>query len=260
MNISLSVIGGGNMARAIIEGAIRGGILGGNEIALADPNETSRSHFDALGCLTVSSAEELPKSSTVLLAVKPQVFEFVASQVSCEIIYSIMAGVTTDSITKSTGVNKVVRVMPNLPCSVGFGAAGIALGSNATEDDATLAMRLFSEIGVVVKVQESLMDAVTAISGSGPAYLFLLAESMIQGGLDAGLDIETATKLVQQTVRGASELLAKDCRTATELREAVTSHGGTTAAALSVMNDRGVSNAIRDAVIAARDRGVELGS
>jgi pyrroline-5-carboxylate reductase len=149
--------------------------------------------------------------------------------------------------------------MPNLPCSIGFGAAGIALGAGASTEDATLAQKLFSAIGIVVDVEEELMDAVTAVSGSGPAYVFMLAEAMVAGGIQAGLSPETATALVQQTVFGASELLLRDSRSAGELREAVTSKGGTTATALQVMLERDVPKAIEDAIVAARDRGRELG-
>jgi pyrroline-5-carboxylate reductase len=168
--------------------------------------------------------------------------------------------VSTEKISGSIARGKVVRVMPNLPCSIGLGAAGMALGKNATVEDAALAKKLFESIGTVSMVEESLMDAVTAVSGSGPAYLFLLAEAMIEGGVASGLDRETADTLVRQTLRGAAGLLASDHRSASKLREAVTSKGGTTAAALAIMGERDVPKAIVDAVIAARDRGRELGS
>jgi len=260
MSITLAVIGGGNMAKAIIEGAIAGGILDGSAVAIADPDQSSRTFFGQHGCVTVDTASQLPKSDCVLLAVKPQVFEEVAGDVHAEVVYSIMAGVTTDRIAEQVGHSRIVRVMPNMPCSIGSGAAGIALGSGATEEDASLAKDLFSAIGITVDVEEDLMDAVTAVSGSGPAYLFMLAEAMIEGGVASGLSQEKATALVQQTVLGASELLARDARSASELREAVTSKGGTTAAALQVMYDQGVPKAIIGAVVAARDRGRELGN
>ncbi|MBT5136028.1 MAG: pyrroline-5-carboxylate reductase [Phycisphaerae bacterium] len=260
MCILLAVIGGGNMARAIIDGAIRGGIIQSDQIAVADPDAISRAHFEELGCVVVESAAMLPKATYVLLAVKPQIFKSVASVVRGGVLYSIMAGVTTESIAEATGNSTVVRIMPNLPCSVGMGAAGIALGSSACDEDAVLAMQLFNEIGVAVLVEESLMDAVTAVSGSGPAYVFMLAEAMIAGGVRSGLSLDVATTLVQQTVAGAATLMDCDSRTPSELREAVTSKGGTTAAALETMNERGVPEAIEDAVISARDRARELGN
>jgi pyrroline-5-carboxylate reductase len=259
MSITLAVIGGGNMAKAIIKGAISGGILEGASIAVADPDQSSQSYFEELGCITVASASELPKANIVLLAVKPQVFDAISQSINTEIVYSIMAGVATSRIAQAVGHSRIVRIMPNLPCSIGFGAAGIALGAGASTEDATLAQKLFSAIGIVVDVEEELMDAVTAVSGSGPAYLFLLAEAMIEGGVRAGLSRETATLLTQQTVLGASELLVRDAASAGELRGAVTSKGGTTAAALQVMLQRDIPKAIEDAVVAARDRGRELG-
>ena len=260
MSITLAVIGGGTMAKAIIEGAIRGGILKGDAIAVADPDQSSRDFFEQLGCFVYASSNELPFAKYVLLAVKPQIFDEVSQVINSEIVYSIMAGVSINRIADAVGHSRVVRVMPNLPCSIGYGAAGVALGAEIIEDDAELARKLFSAIGIVVDVQEELMDAVTAVSGSGPAYLFMLAEAMIEGGVQSGLTREMATVLVQQTVLGASELLAQDERSAGELREAVTSKGGTTAAALQVMNDQEVPKSIADAIVAARDRGRELGN
>lgn len=255
----MAVIGGGNMAKAIIAGAVNGGVLESSSIAVAEPDEGNRLFFEHLGCKTFASANELPGATYVLLAVKPQIFDLVSADLRADVVYSIMAGVTTNTLADAVGHDRVVRVMPNLPCSIGYGAAGIALGNGASDEDAELARKLFSAIGVAVDVDESLMDAVTAVSGSGPAYLFMLAESMIEGGVRAGLSLEVATELAQQTVLGASELLVQDGRSAGELREAVTSKGGTTAAALDFMNTNGVPKAIQEAVIAARDRGRELG-
>lgn len=260
MSTTLAVIGGGNMARSIISGAISGGVLKLEDIVVADPDPFSQEYFKTLSVSVVASASLLPKSSQVLLAVKPQIFDSISTDVSADVVVSIMAGVSTEKISGSIARGKVVRVMPNLPCSIGLGAAGMALGKNATVEDAALAKKLFESIGTVSMVEESLMDAVTAVSGSGPAYLFLLAEAMIEGGVASGLDRETADTLVRQTLRGAAGLLASDHRSASKLREAVTSKGGTTAAALAIMGERDVPKAIVDAVIAARDRGRELGS
>ena len=247
------------MARAIVGGAIRGGVLQSSQVAVADPEDTCRSFFDQLGCMTVQCASDLPNTKYTLIAVKPQIFDEVASGVTSEIVYSIMAGVSTNRISHAIGNKCVIRVMPNLPCSLGYGAAGLALGSGATTEDAQLAIQLFSAVGTIVDVDESLMDAVTAVSGSGPAYLCMLAEAMIAGGIQTGLDPEIATELVHQTIRGAAELLVQDDRSATSLREAVTSKGGTTDAATTVMQDRGFIDIVVDAVVAARNRGKELG-
>ena len=259
MQTRWAVIGGGNMARSILSGAISAGILQPEEIVVADPDPLSQEFFTSMGVSSVADALDLPESSQLLLAVKPQIFEHIASAVSADIVISIMAGVSTQKISEAITHCKVIRIMPNLPCSIGLGAAGMALGASATDADAELASQLFESIGTVEIVDESLMDAVTAVSGSGPAYLFLLAEAMIEGGVQAGLDLTTADSLVRQTLVGAAGLLLGDERSATQLREAVTSKGGTTAAALAVMNERGVPKAIVEAVVAARDRGRELG-
>ncbi len=260
MSIQLAVIGGGNMARAIIDGAIAGNVLTGDEIAVADPDQEALNHFKNQGCETYTCASELPAVTHVLLAVKPQTFEEIAGNVHGEVVYSIMAGVTIKNIVQATSANRVVRIMPNLPCSVGFGVAGIARSKEASHEDASLANALFSSIGVVVDVDESLMDAVTAVSGSGPAYVFLLAEAMLKGAIDAGLEPVSADILVRQTIRGAAELLIRDGRTASELKTDVTSKGGTTAAALDVMQSAGIKEVIATAIVAARNRGRELGS
>ena len=248
------------MAKAIIKGAIEGDVIQGDQIAVADPEKSSREYFAEFGCLTFEKVDQLPESKYLLLAVKPQIFEEIALEVKSDVVYSIMAGVTTKQITNRVGDSRIVRIMPNLPCSIGFGATGLALGATATKEDSLLATELFSAIGIVVDVEESLMDAVTAVSGSGPAYVFMLAEAMIMGGVEAGLSVEDATALTKQTVLGASHLLAQDDRCAGELREAVTSKGGTTSAALELLNERNVTRVISDAVVAARDRGRELGT
>jgi len=258
MSITFAVIGGGNMAKAIVEGAISGGVLHAESIVVADPEESSRDYFDALGCHTISSSSSLPETPHVLLSVKPQVFAVVADDIKSDIVYSIMAGVTIENITRSTGNNRVVRMMPNLPCSIGYGATGFAVADSTQDEDASLAKEIFSQIGSVIEVNETLMDAVTAVSGSGPAYVFYLAEAMLEGGIKVGLDVEIADALVRQTILGAAALLLQDDRSAKELREAVTSKGGTTAAALNVFNERKVLDAIEDAVVSARDRGREL--
>ena len=259
MSTTLAVIGGGNMARSIISGALSGCVLKPEEIVVADPDPFSQEYFKKLGISTVAHAKDLPESLQLLLAVKPQIFELVAHAVSVDVVISIMAGVSTQKISEQISRGTVIRVMPNLPCSIGLGAAGMALSRTASLEDAALATDLFESIGTVSMVDETLMDAVTAVSGSGPAYLFLLAEAMVEGGVRAGLDRDTADALVRQTLQGAAGLLSSDDRSATQLREAVTSKGGTTAAALSVMSNLGVSRAIEDAVVAARDRGRELG-
>ena len=260
MNITLSVIGGGNMAKAIINGVISAEILNPENIAVVDPEKSSREYFDALGCLTVTNSTELPKSYVTLLAIKPQNFGEIETPLNSTTVFSIMAGVGIQKISTAIGHSRIVRIMPNLPCSIGYGTAGLSVGKLATDEDVSFARTIFSSIGIVVEVKEDQMDAVTALSGSGPAYLFLLTESMVEGGVESGLSRETATALAQQTVRGAAELLVRSDLSASELRETVSSKGGTTFAALQLLEERKVKKAIAAAIVAARDRGRELGN
>ncbi len=260
MSTTLSVIGAGNMARAIIRGAIDGQVLLPSHIFVADPSEEARAIFAELGCSVVEDASELSETTHCLLAVKPQIFPLVADEVNANIVYSIMAGIPISQIQEITGKQSIVRVMPNLPCQLGLGAAGLSCASEVKSGDAMLAYDLFNAIGIVEEVDESLMDAVTAVSGSGPAYIFLLAEAMIKGGVEAGLSQETVNSLVRQTIRGAAEMLTVDKGTSPkDMRVAVTSKGGTTHAAIESMKESGVLEGISNGVIAARDRGAELG-
>lgn len=261
MSTSLAVIGAGNMARAIIRGAMREQLLLPSQIHVADPSEDARSLFAEFGCAVVADASELPETSHCLLAVKPQIFPQVSDAVNARVVYSIMAGISIKQIQELTGKASVVRVMPNLPCQLGIGAAGLALAPSLDPSDASLAFDLFNAIGIVEEVDESLMDAVTAVSGSGPAYIFLLAESMMKGGIEAGLSQDAVNALVRQTIRGAAEMLSNDMETSPEeMRAAVTSKGGTTHAAIESMKESGVPEGIANGVIAARDRGRELGN
>jgi pyrroline-5-carboxylate reductase len=256
--LRLCVIGGGNMATAIVAGAVQRGVLTGAEIAVAEPNEERWDRFLELGCRVVAKASGLPDCDHLLLAVKPQVFPEIASDIRDQpaaTVMSIMAGVRRDTIAKTLDAMAVVRLMPNLPCSIGVGATAIAAGS---EPHDVLAREIFEAIGTVMTVDESVMDAVTAVSGSGPAYLFLLAEGMVAGAIKCGVDRETAELLVQQTLLGAATMLSTGHVSAENLRRAVTSPGGTTEAALAVLADGQMLHAVTDAVIAARDRARSL--
>jgi pyrroline-5-carboxylate reductase len=168
--------------------------------------------------------------------------------------------VTLAALEAAAGSVAVVRAMPNTPALVGQGAAAIAGGSTATEDDLAWAEQVLGAVGIVERVPEPLLDAVTGLSGSGPAYLFLVAEALIDAGVLNGLPRPTAIALAQQTLLGASTLLAASDDDAATLRGNVTSPGGTTAAGLRVLEDRGVRAALLEAVTAATERSRELGS
>lgn len=205
-----------------------------------------------------------PSVGTVI-AVKPhQVAEVAAAaaQAGVERILSIAAGVTVATIEAAVddGAVAVIRAMPNTPALVGRGAAVIAAGTGASERDMAWAESVLGSVGLVERAPEDLLDAVTGLSGSGPAYVFLMLEAMIDGGVAAGLSRPVAERLAGQTLLGAASLyLASDASPA-DLRDQVTSPGGTTAAGLAVLEQRGFAGAVVDAVVAARDRSVELGA
>lgn len=205
-----------------------------------------------------------PSVGTVI-AVKPHQVAGVAAaaaQAGVERILSIAAGVTVSTIEAAVADNAVavIRAMPNTPALVGHGAAVISAGTNAAERDMAWAESVLGSVGLVERAPENLLDAVTGLSGSGPAYVFLMLEAMIDGGVAAGLSRPVAERLAGQTMLGAASLyLASDASPA-DLRDQVTSPGGTTAAGLAVLEQRGFARALVDAVVAARDRSVELGA
>ncbi len=263
MTCKLGVIGGGNMGCAILDGALRVGLLTPADVLVVDTSSFARSQFEARGIRTSADAAHAAACEQMMLAVKPQVFTRVAESIGelkeSKVVISIMAGLSSANIRDALGEQaRIVRVMPNTPCRIGKGMAAIALGEGARQGDDELAARLFWACGKIARVEESQMHAVTAISGSGPAYVFLLAEAMQQAAEQMGLSHRLARTLVEQTIVGAGELLADSEETAMELREAVTSPGGTTAAALEVMFEKELPETIVEALLAARDRGVEL--
>ena len=263
MGFTLGIIGAGNMGMAILRGALDAGVLSAQTTVVADVEPSRREEAARLGCPTTANVADLREAGQIILAVKPQGFGGVAGALGTldrpTVVISIMAGLGSREIRAALGpAARVVRVMPNTPCQVGAGMAAIAVGEGAQPGDETLAVGIFEALGRTVIVDEALMHAVTAVSGSGPAYVFLLAEAMEQGGVGLGLDPDTARLLVRQTILGAGKLLAESDRTASELRVAVTSPGGTTEAAIREMLNRELPAIVLDAVGAARDRGVEL--
>jgi pyrroline-5-carboxylate reductase len=198
-----------------------------------------------------------------VIAVKPNDVEAACSAVAeagCERVLSIAAGVTLGRLQDALGGDiPVVRAMPNTPALVGAGAAAIAGGATATDEDLAWAESILAAVGTVVRLPEHLLDAVTGLSGSGPAYVFLVAEALIEAGVLVGLPRDVSAALATQTLLGASRLLTETGDTPEALRAMVTSPGGTTAAGLRVLESAGVRAAFLDAVSAATDRSKELG-
>lgn len=264
---ALVVIGFGAMASAIVEGALHAGVLSAARLVAADPAPEARARAATLGCAAftdpVEALRAAPRDARVLLAVKPQMLADVAAGVADEFsrraIVSILAGATIGRIHAAFGCERVVRVMPNTPAKIGMGVSAICPGTGASDQDLDFTERLFRAVGQTIPLPEDLMDAFTALAGSGPAYVFYLAEAMNHAGLRMGFDERTTDRVVRAVIEGAAGLLAAEAgRSPAELRAAVTSRGGTTAAATTLLDNRRVGPAIVDAVLAARDRGREL--
>ena len=255
--VDLQIIGGGRMGEALLVGLAAGRSLRVVEASAARAGQLRAAHPSV-----EVTAEPGPAAGTII-AVKPQHVTGVCQALGAGggRILSVAAGVTIGSIEDALGVDvPVVRAMPNTPALVGEGAAAIAAGSHAGDDDLAWAESILGAVGTVVRVTEGLLDAVTGLSGSGPAYVFVVLDALIEGGVAAGLPRDVAEKLAGQTILGAAALYLSGDQSPGELRAAVTSPGGTTAAGLRVLEQRAVRAALIDAVIAARDRSAELGA
>lgn len=257
----LVVVGGGKMGEALVGGLLAAGWAQPGDLTVVEPDAGRRAELaDRFAGLRV--ATEPVKASGALVAVKPQHVAGVCralGELGVGRILSIAAGVRLATMEAEVPAGTaVVRAMPNTPALVGLGAAAIAGGSGAGDDDLDWAEGILGSVGTVVRVAEVQLDAVTGLSGSGPAYVFLVAEALIDAGVLQGLPRTTATELTVQTLRGAAELLASG-QPAAELRAAVTSPGGTTAAGLQALEAAAVRAAFSDAVAAATARSRELG-
>ena len=261
-------IGAGNMAEALVGGMVGKKLCPAAQITVTDVRPERLTHFERTygvkGC--VSNEEAVRGAGVVVLAVKPQVMGgvvagFAAAIPADALIVSIAAGVTTEKIgAMFGGKNRVVRAMPNMPAMVGSGAAGISAGANATEQDLMTAEKILGAVGIVVRVRESDLDAVTALSGSGPGYLAYLVEAMLQAARQLGLEAGVARQLVLATLEGTTKALNETGLDPAELRERVTSKGGTTFAALEVLRQGGVGEKMVEAILAAQRRSRELSS
>jgi pyrroline-5-carboxylate reductase len=258
-------IGAGKMATAIVKGVVNNKIIPQEEIAAVDISEDARRNFTEItGVQCYESPDDiLMDCEIVVLAVKPQYAETAAKNIAekCKdkLIISIAAGVTLNSLEEWFACEKIARTMPNTPLMVGCGASVFAAASGVNEEDKKIISSLFEASGVVFEVQESLIDAVTAVSGSGPAYLFEMIDAMTQAGVKCGLPEELALTLTAQTVKGAGEMILQKIGTPCELRTAVTSPGGTTEAGLKVMEGKHFRELIYNVVQAAMKRSIELG-
>ena len=264
----IGFIGAGNMAEALIKGIISAKVCPAEDIVINDKQSQRQSQLqDIYNVRTAGDLISLVSEANVLiLSVKPQnmdeVLNDIAGSVMADIVISIAAGVTIGKISGILGNDiATIRVMPNTPALISHGASAL-YSSSASSEQMDMALSIFSAVGSAVVVDsEDLIDAVTAVSGSGPAYYFQMMEHMIQAAKGLGLDSETASKLVVQTAKGAAllaEARDKQGETPAVLRQKVTSPGGTTAAALEVFKDRDFGSTVNQALKAAYDRSKEL--
>jgi pyrroline-5-carboxylate reductase len=264
MSLRIAVIGAGVMGETLISGFLRY-VTPEPIICVAEKRQERIEELVSRYDLTIGDAFETVRGAdVVVLVVKPQDMGALLDEVGLfvetgSLVISIAAGIQTSFIQSRVplGVN-VVRAMPNTPARVDRAVTGVSPGATCTPAALQLAIRLLESVGAVVEVPESLQDAVTAVSGSGPAYVFYLAEAMIQAGVDLGLDPDTAQRMVHHTILGAATLLEASGETAETLRRNVTSPNGTTAAAIATLDHRGVRESMMAAILAARDRSREL--
>lgn len=264
----IGFLGAGKMATALARGLVQAGFTTADKVVASDVSTQAREAFArATGCAVAdSNLEVLNQSEVVILAVKPQVVDSVLDEIApaggdTHLFISIAAGVDLARLHHRLGSDRrIVRVMPNTPALVGAGAAGFACGPGASGEDARLVQQLLNTVGIAVQVPEHLLDAVTGLSGSGPAYVFQIIEALSDGGVRVGLPRQVATQLAAQTVLGTAKMVLETGEHPAALKDAVASPGGTTIAGLHELERGGLRGIIMDAVQVAAERSRELGS
>jgi pyrroline-5-carboxylate reductase len=264
----IGFIGAGRMATALARGCLQSGLVTADQLLAADPNSGPRRAFSeqVIGVrLFDTNQPVLEHADLIILAVKPQVMSAVLAEIRDQVterhlFVSIAAGITLARLAADMPPGtRLIRVMPNTPCLVGLGASCFSRGPTATEADAKHVEKILGSVGQAFEVPEASLDAVTGLSGSGPAFIYRVIESLAQGGADMGLPEELALQLAAQTAKGAAEMVLTTGRSPAELREQVTSPGGTTVAGLNELARLQGAEAFRAAVIAATKRSEELG-
>jgi pyrroline-5-carboxylate reductase len=261
-------IGAGKMATALAQGWISAGLISHEHCVASDPMPASREQFiRATGAKAATDNRQVVTASDILiLAVKPQNMVEVLQDIHCgvttkHLVVSIAAGISLARLAEGLGPNqRLIRVMPNVACLVQAGAAGYAAGKHATSDDVATIDRLFNAVGRAFAVPESLLDAVTGLSGSGPAFVYSVIEALRDGGVSMGLPHDVATMLAAQTVFGAAKMALESDVPLSALKDQVISPGGTTIEGLRALEQGGLRAAMMDAVAAATRRALELGS
>ncbi|XP_019166359.1 PREDICTED: pyrroline-5-carboxylate reductase [Ipomoea nil] len=260
----LGFIGAGKLAESIARGAVKSGLLPPSRIRTAHTGPARRTAFESFGATVYDHNKQVVEDSDVIIfSVKPQIVKEVLSQAKPiltkkQLLVSVAAGVKLKDLQEWAGSNKFIRVMPNTPAAVGEAASVITLGSGATKEDAELISSLFGAIGKVWKADEKLFDAVTGLSGSGPAYIYLAIEALADGGVAAGLPRDLALGLASQTVLGAASMATNAGKHPGQLKDDVTSPGGTTIAGVHELEKAGFRGTLMNAVVAATKRSREL--
>ena len=263
---SIAFIGGGNMAEALAMGIVRAGIVPAGSITISDPGPERCEHLGKTFGFNVvhENRQAVEAGGTIFLSVKPQVLPDVVKDVSDvlragQLVISVAAGVTLDFLENRLPGIPVIRSMPNTPALVGAGATVIAPGKRVHPDMVQWSMELFHAAGTCHVLSEELMDAVTGLSGSGPAYIFRVAEALIEAGVAVEIPREQASDLVKQTILGAARMMTETDDSPARLREKVTSPGGTTEAGLRSMDEAGFEKIVVEAVTAATKKAKDLG-
>jgi pyrroline-5-carboxylate reductase len=266
-NQRIGFIGAGQMARALGSGFVSAGVVQPGQILLADPSPTAVE--DALsvisGAATAKNNTELVTAcDIVFLAVKPHILPTVLNEIGGrgegKLFVSIVAGVKLAALANGLNTKRIIRVMPNTPCLVGSSASGFCAGTGAGDSDVALIETLLSAVGYAVRIEERQMDALTGLSGSGPAYVYQIIEALSDGGVKRGLPRDIATALAAHTVRGAAEMVLRTGEHPGVLKDRVASPGGTTIAGLMTLEQYGLRAALMSAVDAAAERSAELGN
>ncbi len=264
---TMGFLGAGQMATALAKGWIAAGLLSAEKCRASDPAAEARNRFQQeTGAIASADNRSVVQVADVLLvAVKPQTMPALLDEIRRDLterhlVISIAAGFSIARMAELLhGSHRVIRVMPNTPCLLGCSATGFAAGSAATKDDIAFVERLFNAVGKAFALPESLLDAVTGLSGSGPAYVYVLIEALSDGGVRMGLPRDVATTLAAQTVLGAARMVLETKQHPGVLKDMVTSPGGTTIAGLHALEKGGFRAAVIDAVEAATKRSAELG-
>ena len=259
---TLGIIGAGNMASAVLGGILKAGMVSPGRIAVSDPDPEKLAIMRQNKVTAVSDNRLLAAESEYLMfAVKPQVapavFEEIKDCIDAGTVISIMAGVRIETLAAALGGRNYARIMPNTPALVGEGMSVIAFEEGARSQ---FVADIFASIGKVAELDESKFDAVTSLSGSGPAYVYMFIEALIDGGVEGGLDPETAKLLAIQTVRGSAKMVAVSSRPVGELIDAVCSKGGTTIQAVDSFREDGLEDIVKKGMAKCKKRSEELGN